>query len=174
MTPSDPRMGEVLTDGERTVLRFERRLAHPPEKVWRALTESEHLRYWFPADVVGERCPGAALTFPFWPDVVERHGIEDAVLPGELRVWDPPRTLELTWDTDLLRWELEPVGGATHLVLTTWVGAVSGPSVESNLAGYHVCLDTLEQLLDTGTATPVAQADPSALEERYRALVSAG
>lgn len=32
-------------------LRFARRLPHAPEKVWRALTEPEHLSVWFPTDI---------------------------------------------------------------------------------------------------------------------------
>src|SRR6266508_6752873 len=33
---------------DRAVLRMERRLAHPPEKVWRALTDPAHLNQWYP------------------------------------------------------------------------------------------------------------------------------
>ncbi len=40
-------------------------------------------------------------------------------------------------------------------------------------AGYHVCLDHLARLLDTGSAPSVADADPSALEARYAEAVSA-
>jgi uncharacterized protein YndB with AHSA1/START domain len=163
----DARLGEVLTDGDRTVLRYERLLAHPPEKVWRALTESEHLRHWFPADVVGERRAGAPLTFPFWPEVVEKHHVEDVVLTGELRVWDPPRTLELAWDTELLRYELRPADGVTRLVLTVRLAESTPAGTHGAAAGYHVVLDSLQELLDTGTCTPIAQADPSALEARY-------
>ncbi|UMG93452.1 SRPBCC domain-containing protein [Nocardioides sp. TF02-7] len=60
------RTGVLLRDGDRVGLRFERRLAHPPEKVWRALTESEHLRHWFPADIVG----GAPQRRPAHPAVL--------------------------------------------------------------------------------------------------------
>ena len=35
-------------------LRIERELSHPAEKVWRALTERNLLKQWFPADVEGE------------------------------------------------------------------------------------------------------------------------
>src|SRR3954447_12743839 len=40
-------------------LRFERRLAHPPERVWRAITEPDDLRAWFPFDIEGDRAAGA-------------------------------------------------------------------------------------------------------------------
>ncbi len=35
--------GTLTTKGNRVELRFERRLAHPPEKVWRALTDNQEL-----------------------------------------------------------------------------------------------------------------------------------
>ena len=39
-----------------------RDLPHPPAKVWRALTEPEHLREWAPFDAVGPD----ALKFGGW------------------------------------------------------------------------------------------------------------
>src|SRR5438105_10315698 len=53
--------GELERAGDRWLLRFVRRLPHPPEKVWRALTEPEHVAAWFPADIEGERRSGAPL-----------------------------------------------------------------------------------------------------------------
>lgn len=182
----DSRMGEVLRDGDRTGLRYERRLAHPAEKVWRAITESEHLRHWFPADIVGERRAGAGVSMPFWPESVE-HGaaeleaagidLDDPVLPGEIRTWEPTRLFELVWgdsegDSDLLRFELEPDGDGTRLVFTTWLGEPGPAGHAGTGAGYHVCLDELEALLDTGRATPPAEVDPRGLEQRYAALLA--
>jgi uncharacterized protein YndB with AHSA1/START domain len=182
----DARLGEVLRDGDRTGLRYERRLAHPPAKVWRAITESEHLRHWFPADIVGERRAGATVSMPFWPESVE-HGaaeleaagidLDDPVLPGEIRTWDPPRLFELVWgnpdgDHDLLRFELEAEGDGTRLVFTTWLGDPGPAGHAGTGAGYHVCLDQLEELLDTGQATPPAEVNPSDLERRYAALLA--
>ena len=46
-------------------LRFERRLTHPQEKVWRAITDPEHLAAWFPSTIEGERAAGARLRFSF-------------------------------------------------------------------------------------------------------------
>ena len=43
---------EQRSDG-RWRLRFTRALAHPPEKVWRAITEPEHLAQWFPTTIEG-------------------------------------------------------------------------------------------------------------------------
>jgi uncharacterized protein YndB with AHSA1/START domain len=164
-SPEQP-MGSAVKDDGRWVLRYERSLRHPPEKVWRALTESEHLRHWMPTDIVGERATGASIELPFWPAQVERYSIDPAVLYGEIRVWDPPSVFEWTWDTDVLRWELEPTERGTLLRLTTWLGP-SDAGVANTSAGYHICLDQLKELLDTGDVGPLEDADVAVWERRY-------
>jgi uncharacterized protein YndB with AHSA1/START domain len=37
--------------GSRWRLLFVRHLAHPPEKVWRAISEPDHLAVWFPSTI---------------------------------------------------------------------------------------------------------------------------
>ena len=64
-------------------LTFVRRLPHPPEKVWRAVTEPAHLAAWFPQEIVGERRSGAALQFV----TSQGDGFD-----GEMVVFDPPTT----------------------------------------------------------------------------------
>jgi len=164
MTDPTP-LGRLLADDPPT-LEYVRRLRHPVEKVWRAITEREHLRAWFPVDLVGERREGARLELPFWPEVLEQQGFEDPGLGGEIRTWDPPRVFEWTWDTDLVRFELEPDGEGTVLTLTTWLRGGDATTGQA-AAGYHVCLDHLGRLLDTGSAPPVTETDPSTLEARY-------
>lgn len=168
MTGTTERLGTVLRDGDATGLRYERHLPHPPVKVWAALTESEHLSHWFPADILGERRAGADVLLPFWPETVEssadelrEQGVDpaDPVLPGRILEWEPPRVFVLEWGNaragaDLLRFELAPLGDGTHLVLTTWLGTGGPQGHEGTGAGYHLCLDALEQLLDGGPVTP--------------------
>jgi uncharacterized protein YndB with AHSA1/START domain len=167
---TDERMGRLTDDGG---VEYVRRLRHPPEKVWRALTESEHLVHWFPADVqvVGEPVPGAKLELPFWPAQVERWRIEETVTYGELLTWDPPRLWEWTWDADRLRWELAPDGeGGTVLRFTTWLGDMSPDGLANAGAGYHLCLDELEELLASGSVGYLGDETIRAMEQRYRAL----
>lgn len=167
-------MGEVLREGGRYGLRYERRLSHPPEKVWRALTESDQLRHWFPCDIVGERRTGAEVALPFWPDHVERWSIEEPVVTGRILTWDPPSVFEWDWSGDTLRWELEPVDGGTVLTLTTWLAADDPSGAAGAGAGYHVCLDQLRELLDSGgTATPLVDMDTAPWQGRYSALMEA-
>jgi uncharacterized protein YndB with AHSA1/START domain len=172
MSTEDQPLGEVLRDEDKWVLRYERVLRHDPEKVWAALTESDHLRHWMPCDIVGDRREGAELEVPFWPAQVERYAIEEPVLYGKIVVWDPYKVFEWTWDTDVLRWELKPIAGGTLLTLTTWLGKEVDVAKDA-AAGYHVCLDQLIELLDIGTVGPLEDADVHRWEERYTEAVAA-
>lgn len=179
---TNDRLGAVLRDGDRVGLRYERMLAHRPEKVWAALTESEHLRHWFPADIVGPRERGAEVQLPFWPESVEaaaddlaEQGIdlEDPTLPGRILEWEPPRVFALTWgnaegEADHLHFELTPVPAGTRLVFTTWLG-VEGPQGHAGTgAGWHACLHALIALVD-GSDDELAPEDVADLQRRYAA-----
>jgi uncharacterized protein YndB with AHSA1/START domain len=152
------------------VVRFERQLAHPREKVWRVITESEHLEHWMPCDIVGERRAGASIELPFWPPHVERYGIEVPTLDGRIDVWDPPTVFEWWWSTDRLRFELDEVDGGTRLRFTTWL-APDPDGATNTAAGYHVCLANLASLLDTGSAPPLVDAHTAELEKQYGEVV---
>ena len=80
LTNDETSMGEVLRDGERVGLRFVRRFAHPVERVWSAITESDQLQFWMPCDIVGERRAGADITLPFWPAQVEKYQLKETAL----------------------------------------------------------------------------------------------
>lgn len=101
--------GELESIGDKWALRFERRLAHRPEKVWSALTDPQHLIAWFPTTIEGARAAGAPLRFAF-------PGNAYPAMRGELLVYDPPSTLEFRWgDGDTLRFSLRPDGDGTIL-----------------------------------------------------------
>jgi uncharacterized protein YndB with AHSA1/START domain len=121
-------------------LRFIRRLPHPPEKVWRALTEPEHLAAWFPTDIEGDRAAGARLRFPF------REG-EGETTEGEMLTYEPPSALEFTWgDDETLRFDLEPDGDGTVLTFVNTFGELGKAARDG--AGWHACLDLLGYHLD--------------------------
>jgi uncharacterized protein YndB with AHSA1/START domain len=130
-------------------LRLTRRLAHPPEKVWRAMTEPEHLAAWFPDTIVVERWEvGAPLRF-------EHEGGLYA-FEGQVLAVTPQRALEFTWGPDTIRLELEPDGEGTRLTLLDTLEAVGKAARDG--AGWHVCLDHLEHDLD-GTTPPWTTTD---------------
>jgi uncharacterized protein YndB with AHSA1/START domain len=135
----------LITGGDQPAVRLERQLPDPPEVVWGALTEREQLRNWFPCDVIvasGEWRVGAAIAFPFPPDVIEM------TLTGEVLEVEWPHRLAFTWGDEILRFELSARDGGTRLVL---IDALTASVAARNAAGWDVCLDRL--------AADVAPAD---------------
>src|SRR6266705_244856 len=113
----DAELGTLTRQGDRWMLTFTRRLAHPREKVWRAVTEPEHLAAWYPQEIVGERRAGAPLRF------VSSAG--DG-FDGQMLVFDPPEVMEFTWGTDRLRIELRADGAGWHECLDRLVADLDG------------------------------------------------
>lgn len=138
----DAELGTLDVQGDDCVLTFTRRLAHPPAKVWKAVTEPDHMAAWFPDQMVGERRAGAPLRFV--PTYDPNSGFD-----GEMLRFDPPSVMEITWGTDRLRIELEPDGeGGTVLTLTDTF--VELGKAARDAAGWHECLDRLATSLDGG------------------------
>jgi uncharacterized protein YndB with AHSA1/START domain len=81
--------GALENIDNRPTLRFERRYEHGVERVWRAITDPDELRHWFP--------PGEEL---------------------EVTESEPPRLLAGSWYGDELRFELRPDGEGCVLVFT--------------------------------------------------------
>ncbi len=124
---------EQVDDG-RWQLRFVRTLHHPRSKVWRAVTEPEHLARWFPTTIDGERTAGAALRFTF-------PGGEAEAFDGEMLVYEPEAALEFRWGPDVIRIELRDAGDATELTLLDTIEE-RGKAARDG-AGWHACLDAL-------------------------------
>ena len=151
----DPSLGDLTRAGDRWRLTFTRTLAHPREKVWRAITEPEHLAVWFPDRIVGEMSAGAALRF-----VADAH--DD--FEGVMTAFDPPSVMELTWGTDSIRIELEPEGDGTRLRLIDTFDEQGKAARDGS--GWHECLDRLASDLD-GVEPPAWGSDWRAQFARY-------
>lgn len=139
---------EFGPDADRWALRLERRYAHPVDKVWRAVTQPAHLAQWFPSTVeVDELRVGAAMRFGFGPDLV---------VTGAVTECDPPKVFAFSWDTDVLRFELEPDGDGTRFVLsTTFDDRYGAPSYA---AGWDMCLAALAPVLAGEPVPPSGRA----------------
>jgi uncharacterized protein YndB with AHSA1/START domain len=173
--------GKLGQQDQRHTLRFERRLRHPPEKVWLALTEDGELGHWFPARIVGAREKGAKLRFVFpeqepkasnemqevqskaQDEHLAEHG--DAGMEGEVTVFDPPRLFEFTWHTELLRFELAPEEGGTRLVFIHTFD--DEPAAARNATGWDVCFDSLERRLNGEPPVEYDVAHFDALFDEY-------
>jgi uncharacterized protein YndB with AHSA1/START domain len=163
---------ETRPDG-RSHLRFERRIAHPVERVWAALTEPERIREWLASADELELREGGAVVLR-WLNSDEQGNV--AIARGTVSAVDPPRLLEL--DTDIhgvLRWELRPAGtGATDLTFTATLDLPDEYRTRV-MAGWHSHLDFLEEALG---GQPIADWDDwpydrwAAHHERYSAAIS--
>ena len=127
-----------MTDGtlerrdEHQVIRFERRIGHPVERVWRALTDPDEIAAWLALSELDLEEGGRVVLR--WQNTDDEGNT--AVARGTVSALEPPRLLE--FDTDIhgrLRWELEPVEDGTALTF----------------AGWHIHLDHLVVVLDGGT-----------------------
>jgi uncharacterized protein YndB with AHSA1/START domain len=124
-------------EGGRASVRLERHLVDPPALVWRALTERDQLRTWFPCDVEvdgGRWLVGAGITFSFPSEVI------DMTLRGDVTEVEEPSRLAYRWGDELLRFELSDDDGGSLLVL---IDELSPSCAARNAAGWDDCLDRL-------------------------------
>jgi uncharacterized protein YndB with AHSA1/START domain len=154
----------TLLDADgRWTLRFERRLAHPVDKVWRCLAEPEHRDAWFPQRIVGDLVVGGDLQF------VDDPNLPDEGLRGRCLAIEPPNLLELEWGHDRVRIELSADGEGTQMVFLDTTD--DRAHAARTAAGWHQCLDVLQAELD-GTAAPEMDAARwDALHGRYLAAL---
>lgn len=92
---------QIEKDGDTWSLVLVRDLRHAPEKVWMAITDPAHLRYWAPFDATGTLAtPGATVQLT----TVGAPGphITDATVTRA----DAPRLLEYNWGDHPMRWQL--------------------------------------------------------------------
>lgn len=111
---TDPAANTVT--GTRSLI-IERDLPHPPEKVWRALTEGPLLAQWMMSNdfqpVVGHRFQFRADPAPNWNGVVD----------CEVLLVDPPHRLSYNWGVGpgeygmqwTVAWTLTPTPSGTHV-----------------------------------------------------------
>jgi uncharacterized protein YndB with AHSA1/START domain len=139
--------GTLERHGDRQVIRFERRLGHPVERVWRALTEPDEIAAWLALAELELREGGRVVLT--WQNTDDEGNT--AVATGTVSALEPPRVIE--FDTDIhgrLRWELTPDGDGTLLSFTAQARLPEEYELEV-LSGWHIHLDHLEAVLDGGT-----------------------
>lgn len=133
-TPAD---GVIRKTGETFEIVFVRRLKHPIEKVWAALTVPERIADWFTQmTFTPDLRLGAAVTVTF----------EKPEVDGRMVALDPPRLLAWTWPhpdhpDSVVRCELASVDGGC--VLTFSQGGMSRKHLPGVCAGWHTYLEGL-------------------------------
>ncbi len=131
-------------------LKFERLLPHPPERVWRALTESDLMGRWLMETdfqpVVGHRFQFRTEPGPTF----------DGFLYGEVILVDPPHRLSYTFKGGIMQyettvlWTLVPETGGTRLILehTGFTGLQDVVISHIIGSGWGRMLDALPATLD--------------------------
>lgn len=138
------RQGDLVELDGRPAVRFVRRLRHPAERVWRAVSDPAEMGAWFP--VGAERFAAETTT----------------------TAWEPPRRWAFTWGGDAITIEVAEVGDATLLTFTQVLGEGAGAAAR-NAAGWEVCLDALEARLADPGSPPVETGLTPGWRERYDA-----
>lgn len=150
MKPPSSRHGTITHQEDSVTISFERRLAHPIEAVWAALTDPAHRARWFGPTLIEPR-PGGLIDMvsegPPAPPEMRR-------MTGRIRVWEPPHVLEHEWSQSILggttvaRYELQRDGEGTLLRFTH--SGLKAQHARGYIPGQHAYLDRLESLLDGG------------------------
>jgi uncharacterized protein YndB with AHSA1/START domain len=137
--PGPARGAEVRKDGEKWTLILVRDLRHSPEKVWRALTDSAHLREWAPFEADGSLGTVGTTVKLNTVGAPTPQVTETTVARAEA-----PKVLEYNWGGFNIRWELEASDGGTRLTLST---NIDRRFISMGAAGWHICIDVLDRLL---------------------------
>lgn len=144
--------GNIVKEGDRASIVFERRLNYPIEEVWEALTDPEQLGCWF-GHVVLEKRQGGSITVEAGPQHIP---VEIRRTTGRILTWEPPHVLEYEWkqaivEESTIRFELTTDGTTTILKLAhRWLSIGNAGGFVS---GWHAYLDRLEAHL-TGNPIP--------------------
>jgi uncharacterized protein YndB with AHSA1/START domain len=125
---------------------LEKELPHPPEKVWRALTEGPLIREWLMSNdlqpVVGHKFTFRSMPMPDW----------DGIVDCEVLAVEPQQRLSYSWKAlgldSVVDWTLAPGSGGT---LVRMEQSGFRPDQRASYAGanygWHKFLAGLEQVV---------------------------
>ncbi len=144
--------GTLETIDGRPALRFERVLAHPIERVWRAVSVPAELEQWFPA---------AVAWIPAVGETIETGG-----MTGEVTEVEPPHRLAWTFAGDGYLFELTEQGDGCRLV---FIHVFTDRSAAAQFAaGWYAYLSRLEpQLQGAAQSEHDAHQQWSEVHEQY-------
>jgi len=100
----------MTTEAPRTLV-IEKEMSHPPEKIWRALTQGALIKEWLMDNdfqpVVGHKFNFRSTPNPHW----------DGIIQSEVLVVEPNQKLSYTWSSlglvTVVVWTLTATGGGT-------------------------------------------------------------
>ncbi|OIK06060.1 activator of Hsp90 ATPase 1 family protein [Bacillus sp. MUM 116] len=134
-------IAEMIKTGDGAIARYERHWRHSVQEVWAWLTENDKISQWFSELRVEELREEGAIVFQM-PD-----GTMDKLTISELKTYS---VLEFSWWENTMRFELSPEADGCRLVLTEKLKEITDHTPK-DLAGWHVCLEVIDALLDGRT-----------------------
>lgn len=144
-------MGSLGVIDGKPVLQFARDLPHPPDKVWRVISDPTEMRHWFPAEVQAEQRAGAPMRFVFDDGDVDGTTFAE----GEVIEFDPPKVYAFRWGDSMLRFEVVPTDEGCRLIFTHVLSGTGTagdlPSAARQATGWDGCLGMLVAYLDGRT-----------------------
>ena len=117
----DIAIGIVIIEDDYATLRYKRRLSHPREAVWKAITDPKESAVWFKQQAIVFDCRSGG-------EVDYVNEISGYHATGRVLVWEPPGVLEHEWHIAsrlelpdgepeaVVRWELMSEGDSNTLL----------------------------------------------------------
>jgi len=139
------------------IAHFERQVKHSTSEVWAYLTENAKLALWFAELRIEDLREGGIIRFDMQDGAFETMTITTQ---------QHEAVFEFTWAEDLVRFELHPNPDGCLLVLQETIYSLT-PHTPRDLAGWHVCLDVIQHLLD-GTTIESRKDKWNKWYEQYR------
>jgi uncharacterized protein YndB with AHSA1/START domain len=136
----------------------ERLMPHPPEKIWRAITQAHLIEQWLMKNDFEPRL-GAQFTFQAKP-----MGDWNGIVRCEVTEFDPPRRLAYSWRggslsnpnygsalDSVVEWVLAPESGGTRVRMEhSGFGPGNETAFEAMSSGWPRGLERLEQVSAAG------------------------
>ncbi|MFD9625206.1 SRPBCC family protein [Peribacillus muralis] len=131
---------EIKKEGIGIIAQFDRLFNHSVEEVWGALTENEKLENWMSNLEIKYLRKDGIITFNFNDGSGKSFDLK-------IRDFEECTVLEYEWGDGWVRFELSPEKDGCSLVLTESSSKLNDHTAK-DLAGWHVCLDMLGEVLD--------------------------
>ncbi|MEO4052903.1 SRPBCC family protein [Solibacillus sp. CAU 1738] len=123
------------------IAKYERHFHHSVDSVWAMLTENDKLSQWFSELRIEDLKKDGVIKFDMQDGTFEEMKILD---------FKTNSVLEYTWGEDIVRFELSSEQEGCRLVLIEKIKQLTDHTPK-DLAGWHVCLDVVQALLDGET-----------------------
>lgn len=144
--------GTVTIEGGYATLRFERRLSHPKEVVWKVITDPKELARWMNTKAVIDGRNGGTIDFV--------NTVSGFHTTGHILAWVPQSIFEHEWHIvpnpslpdgepeAVILWELKQVGNSNNTLLTLIHSRLTESTSLRFAPGWHAYLDRLEASLN--------------------------